>query len=45
MRHDAKLEFDKIQENMEDMCLKLLAEIKKSKTANNSMPNEEILQS
>ncbi|CAK8691904.1 unnamed protein product [Clavelina lepadiformis] len=38
------MEFAKMQENAEDMHLKLLAETKKTETMNNAMPFEETLQ-
>ncbi|CAK8686267.1 unnamed protein product [Clavelina lepadiformis] len=39
-----KLEIAKIQENMEDMYLKLLAQSKRTESMNNAMPFEETLQ-
>ncbi|CAK8691611.1 unnamed protein product [Clavelina lepadiformis] len=38
MRQDMKIEFAKVQENMEDMVSKILAETKKSETINNAIP-------
>ncbi|CAK8671788.1 unnamed protein product [Clavelina lepadiformis] len=38
------MEFAKVQENMEDMYLKLLAKTKRTETMNNAMPFEETLQ-
>ncbi|XP_076805403.1 uncharacterized protein LOC143449189 isoform X3 [Clavelina lepadiformis] len=38
MRQDMKIEFAKVQENMEDMVSKILAETKKAKTINNATP-------
>ncbi|XP_076826170.1 uncharacterized protein LOC143473178 [Clavelina lepadiformis] len=44
MRQDIKMEFSKMQENMEDMCLKLLAETRKAETMNNSGQAENTMQ-
>ncbi|XP_076826171.1 uncharacterized protein LOC143473179 [Clavelina lepadiformis] len=44
MRQDIKMEFSKMQENMEDMCLKLLAETRKAETMNNNGQVEKTLQ-
>ncbi|CAK8686503.1 unnamed protein product [Clavelina lepadiformis] len=44
MRQDIKMEFSKMQENMEDMCLKLLAETRKAETMNNSGQVENTMQ-
>ncbi|CAK8691516.1 unnamed protein product [Clavelina lepadiformis] len=38
MRQDMKIEFAKVQENMEDMVSKILAETKKTETINNAIP-------
>ncbi|XP_076804553.1 uncharacterized protein LOC143448625 [Clavelina lepadiformis] len=38
MRQDMKIEFAKVQENMEDMVSKILAETKKAETINNPIP-------
>ncbi|XP_076804591.1 uncharacterized protein LOC143448655 [Clavelina lepadiformis] len=38
MRQDMKIEFAKVQENMEDMVSKILAETKKAETINNEIP-------
>ncbi|CAK8686276.1 unnamed protein product [Clavelina lepadiformis] len=43
-QHGVKLEFAKIQENMEDMYLNFLAETKRTETMNIAMPFEETLQ-
>ncbi|CAK8691572.1 unnamed protein product [Clavelina lepadiformis] len=44
MRQDMKMEFAKVQENMEDMASKVLAETKKVEIMNNAMQFEETSQ-
>ncbi|CAK8675094.1 unnamed protein product [Clavelina lepadiformis] len=44
MREDMKIEFAKVQENMEDMVSKILVETKKAETINNAIPIKETSQ-
>ena len=44
MRQEMKMEFAKVQENMDDMASKILAETKTVETTNNASPIEETLQ-
>ncbi|CAK8691567.1 unnamed protein product [Clavelina lepadiformis] len=44
MRQEMKMEFAKVQENMEDMISKILAETKKVEIMNNAMHFEETSQ-
>ncbi|CAK8691621.1 unnamed protein product [Clavelina lepadiformis] len=44
MRHEMKMEFAKVQKNMDDMASKILAETKKVETINNASPIEETSQ-
>ncbi|CAK8691579.1 unnamed protein product [Clavelina lepadiformis] len=44
MRQEIKMEFAKVQKNMEDMASKILAETKKVEITNNAMQFEEISQ-
>ncbi|CAK8691580.1 unnamed protein product [Clavelina lepadiformis] len=44
IRQDMKIEFAKVQENMEDMVSKILAETKKAETINNATPIKQMSQ-